>query len=195
MPYEYPFQDVQILKTKEEVDESIEACAREIHDHFRNRGRNHYKEAISVIPIMRGGMVYASRLLPHLRGPVLMDFAYATKMDERRVQVHEARYHAIPAYKSINDRYVLLVDDVLDTGVTFKAMQEKLSGMGPKEVLCTSLVWKKGVKGQIMPTNYLSDIIAPADQWIVGMGMDYRGYYRNLDYIGSVDNPHPYEDS
>lgn len=82
----------------------------------------------------------------------------------------------------VKDKEVILVDDILDTGRTLKTIKEKLLALGAKSVsLCVLLDKPEGRKFDIQ-ADYVGDLVP--NEFVVGYGLDYNGYYRNLPYIG-----------
>ncbi|MEC7813119.1 MAG: phosphoribosyltransferase family protein, partial [Verrucomicrobiota bacterium] len=79
-------------------------------------------------------------------------------------------------------RDVLLVDDILDTGKTLRAVIDKLTGMTPRRVRTCVLLSKKARRKYDIPADYVGFEIP--DEFVVGYGLDYAEKYRNLPYIG-----------
>ena len=83
--------------------------------------------------------------------------------------------------QDIRGRHVLILEDILDTGVTLKALLEILRERGPASLkICTLLDKPSGRKVELDP-DYTCFVIP--DGFVVGYGLDYKEYYRNLPYI------------
>ncbi|MDM7321894.1 MAG: hypoxanthine-guanine phosphoribosyltransferase [Gammaproteobacteria bacterium] len=133
-----------------------------------------------VLVVMTGGVIAAGKLLPRLDFPLELDYLHATRYGEA-TRGGELRWLARPRH-SLAGRHVLIIDDIFDEGVTLKAMVEACHLEGAASVRCAVAVNKchsRKVEG------FLPDYIgveAP-DRFLVGEGMDYRGYFRNLNGI------------
>ena len=88
--------------------------------------------------------------------------------------------------RSIEGRHVIIVEDIIDTGLTLQYLRENLRGRGPASVEIAALLDKKAVrKGkelEDMGARYVG--FECPDEFVVGYGLDYRGQYRNLPFIG-----------
>ena len=82
----------------------------------------------------------------------------------------------------VANRDVLLVDDILDTGKTLRAVINKLNGMTPRQVRTCVLLSKKARREYDIPADYIGFEIP--DEFVVGYGLDYAEKYRNLPSIG-----------
>lgn len=88
--------------------------------------------------------------------------------------------------RSIEGRHVIIVEDIIDTGLTLHYLRENLRGRGPASVELCALLDKKAVrKGkelEDMKARYVG--FECPDEFVVGYGLDYKGRYRNLPFIG-----------
>ncbi len=82
----------------------------------------------------------------------------------------------------VDGRSVLLLDDILDTGRTLDAVMKKLREHGAAEVKTCVLLAKDIPRDEVLAADYTGFVIG--DEFVVGYGLDYRGRYRNLPYVG-----------
>lgn len=82
----------------------------------------------------------------------------------------------------VDGRSVLLLDDILDTGRTLEAVMKKLREHGAAEVKTCVLLAKDIPREAVLAADYTGFVIG--DEFVVGYGLDYRGRYRNLPYVG-----------
>ena len=103
---------------------------------------------------------------------------------EIEVQPGEIELNAgrTPIELDVANRDVLLVDDILDTGKTLRAVINKLGGMTPRQVRTCVLLSKKARREYDIPADYIGFEIP--DEFVVGYGLDYAEKYRNLPHIG-----------
>lgn len=86
----------------------------------------------------------------------------------------------------IKDRHVLIVEDIIDTGLTMRYLLDNLSTRKPASVAITSLLYKEGNLQTEVSIDYIGFTIP--NEFVIGYGLDYREFYRNLPYIGVVED-------
>ncbi len=86
----------------------------------------------------------------------------------------------------IKDLHVLIVEDIIDTGLTMRYLLENLSTRKPASVAITSLLFKEGNLQTEVSIDYIGFTIP--NEFVIGYGLDYREFYRNLPYIGVVED-------
>ncbi len=134
--------------------------------------------------VMNGGMIVAGQLLPRLNFPLETAYLHVTRYGNA-TQGNELEWQAYPS-QNLENRTVLILDDVLDEGFTLNAIVNLLEARGAKSVLTGVLVHKvhdrKAYPGMRADFTGL-DI---EDRFLFGFGMDYRGYWRNAPGIYAV---------
>ncbi len=133
--------------------------------------------------VMNGGMIPASHLLTRLDFPLQIGYLHATRYrgDTRGGALHWLARPSIP----VEDRVVLVVDDIFDEGATLKAIIEELKGGGPRELLTAVLINKRhDRKVEDLKVDYIG--LEVEDRYVFGCGMDYKEYLRNLPGIYAV---------
>ena len=133
-----------------------------------------------VIPVMMGGMVPASRIVSQLEFPVEIDYVHATRS---RGDVHGRTLEWIAHPSSdFKGRSVLVVDDILDEGITLAAIIMHCRELGAREIYCAVLVDKQIGRPRAFARADFTGLEVD-DRYVFGCGMDYRGYFRNLPAI------------
>ncbi|MFP5505562.1 MAG: hypoxanthine-guanine phosphoribosyltransferase [Gammaproteobacteria bacterium] len=136
-----------------------------------------------VICVMTGGLIPAGHLLTRLEFPLHIDYLHATRYRgaTRGGELHWITRPSLP----LAGRTVLVVDDILDEGLTLKAILEYLRGQGAAAVYSAVLVKKLHDRRD---ENVSADFIGleVEDRYVFGCGMDYHGYHRNLPGIYAV---------
>ena len=139
-----------------------------------------------VIPVMMGGMVPASRIISQLDFPVEIDYVHATRY---RGDVHGRTLEWIAHPSSdFKGRSVLVVDDILDEGITLAAIIEHCRELGAHEIFCAVLVDKQIGRPRAYERADFTGLEVD-DRYVFGCGMDYRGYFRNLPAIYALNLP------
>ena len=85
-------------------------------------------------------------------------------------------------FPEVRDRHVLLLDDILDTGRTLYAVSQRLREEGATRVHTAVLLAKDKDRAEEVQADYIGFGIE--DEFVVGYGLDYKGKYRNLPYVG-----------
>ena len=136
---------------------------------------------LTVVSILRGSIIFAADLIRHIDLDLELDFIGAASYgDDTETSGHvDIRKHLDG---KVHDRHVLLVDDILDTGYTLRAVCELVRISRPAS-LKTAVAFDKPARRQVdLKADYVGFTIDPV--FIVGYGMDLAQKYRNLPYIG-----------
>ncbi len=135
-----------------------------------------------VLCVMVGAAIPAGQLLPKLDFPLEVDYIHATRYG-RETTGGELQWIVKPSHP-LKGRVVLLIDDVLDEGLTLLALIEACIEAGAKAVLSAVLVEKLRSR----PVDIKADFtgLELADRYLFGYGMDYKGYLRNAAGIYAV---------
>ena len=138
--------------------------------------------------VMIGGMVPTGNLLPRLDFPLEVDYVHATRY-QGKTRGGELTWLVKPR-TSLEGRTVLIVDDILDGGVTLAGIVDYVKNNGAKAVLTAVLVDKhhKRVENGLQKADYVGLTID--DHFIFGYGMDYNEYLRNAPGIFMVAPEH-----
>lgn len=132
-----------------------------------------------VLCVLNGAIVVTGKLLPQLPFILELDSVHVTRY-HGETRGSELHWRHLPAIE-LCGRHVLLVDDVLDEGVTLAAIRDYCLEHGAREVRIAVLVDKRLPVAKPCRADYVGLICG--DRYIFGYGMDYRGYLRNLPGI------------
>lgn len=132
-----------------------------------------------VLCVLNGGIIVTGKILPQLDFPLELDSVHASRY-RGGTEGGKLRWLHEPA-TDLRGRTVLLVDDVLDAGVTLAAIREYCRGRGACEVRIAVLVDKLLPAPKPCRADYVG--LVCGDRYIFGYGMDYKGYLRNLPGI------------
>ncbi len=137
-----------------------------------------------LLPVMMGGLYLAGQLLPRLDFPLELDYLHATRYRDKLQG--DALHWVVSPTEKVADRTVLIIDDILDQGVTLDGIIRKLKLSGAAEVQSLVLTTKQCERINNVAVTY-SGVDVP-DKYVFGCGMDYRGYWRNLPQIYAVED-------
>jgi hypoxanthine phosphoribosyltransferase len=132
-----------------------------------------------VLCVMRGALVFAGQLLPRLDFPLQVDVLDATRYGEA-THGSELVFRMLPA-TPVAGRTVLLVDDILDEGVTLAALHAKLTELGAQRVLTAVFAVKQTGRARPLAADFFG--VTVPNVYVFGYGMDVHGYWRNLPAV------------
>jgi hypoxanthine phosphoribosyltransferase len=132
-----------------------------------------------VLSVMGGAVVFTGNLLPRLRFPLEFDYLHVTRYGDR-TSGGELRWIAAPR-ESIAGRTVLVLDDILDEGITLAAIRERMLDNGARE--CLTAVFSDKDIGREKPIQPDFCGLRLPNRYVFGFGMDVRGAWRNLPEI------------
>lgn len=133
-----------------------------------------------VLCVMNGGLIFCGQLLVKLGFPLQLDYLHATRYQETE-RGADVQWLARPQV-SLKGRALLIVDDILDEGITLKAVIDYCLEQGAASVAVAVLVEKEHRRNVVgVKADYVG--LTVPDRYIFGMGMDYKGLWRNTDAI------------
>lgn len=168
-------KEADLLCSQQQVEAALDRMAVEIKEKIGDLNP-------LVLCVMTGGIIPAGMLLPRLQFPLTIDYIHATRYGHK-TQGGELDWIVRPS-KPLKDRVVLLVDDILDEGLTLEAIIHDCEQAGAKAVYSAVLVEKIRQR----PTKIEADFVGVEveDRYLFGYGMDYKGYLRNAAGIYAV---------
>lgn len=170
-------EDIErILIDEKVIEKRLDAMAEQIDREFP-------AGPMVAIVLLKGALVFAADLLRRLPRPLdiecLKVASYHGGMKSSGVVTFLD--HALPEVKG---RHVLLLDDILDTGQTLAAVTQGLLAEGCAAVHTAVLLAKDRAREVRISADYVGFVIG--DKFVVGYGLDYKGRYRNLPFIGEL---------
>lgn len=136
--------------------------------------------------VMNGGLIPAGLLLPHLLFPMKIDYLHASRYRERTFG-DELHWKKRPEM-ALAGRHVILMDDILDEGHTLAAITAYCESEGAATVTSAVLVAKQHQRGLDITADYVG--LEVPDRYVFGVGMDYKGYWRNAPGIYAAPHGH-----
>lgn len=135
-----------------------------------------------VLCVMTGGVIFCGQLLPKLDFPLDFDYLHATRYGPE-TQGGKISWRMAP-WTSVKGRTVLVVDDILDEGVTLAAVKDSLIRLGAAEVLLAVFADKQNGKQKPIHADFIG--LTVPDRFVFGYGMDVDGAWRNLPAIHAM---------
>lgn len=166
---------IKTLLTREEVEKRIKELAKEIE-------RDYQGKDLLVLGLLKGSIIFMSDLIKEIDLPLVIDFmsvsSYCGTTSTGVINISK------DTDIDVKDRDVLIVEDIIDTGLTLSHVRELLSGRGVKSLKICTLLDKPSRRTVEIKGDYTGFEIP--DEFVVGYGLDYDQHHRNLPYIGIV---------
>ncbi len=164
-------------------EDQIQSRIREIGQAISNELGD--KEAI-VITVLKGAFIFVADLVRQLEIPVKTEFMRVSSYGNRIVTSGEVKLE-LDLQDSIANKHVILVEDIVDTGLTVEYLKTNLLSRQPASLKTCTLLHKPSNNVKISNIDYVGFNI-PAE-FVVGYGLDYQGFYRNLPYVAQIEFP------
>src|ERR687890_1445378 len=163
----------EVLITSREIEEKVREIGERITEDYRG-------EWLLLVGILRGAVVFLSDLMRHLQLPCEIDFM--------EVSSYGAGTHSSGVVRILKDleeditgRHVLLIEDIIDTGLTLSYLRRALLQREPASLEICALLTKPSRRQVDLRVRYLGFEVP--DEFVIGYGIDYAGAYRNLPDI------------
>lgn len=174
--------------------ERVILSEQEIHDRVAQLGRaisdDYGDEPVLLITVLRGAALFVADLAREISTPVEIDFMAVSSYGTSTKSSGVVRILK-DLDEGIEGRHVLVVEDILDTGLTLKYLLRNLASRKPRSLEVVTLLSKQGKQRVPIDCKYVGFEVP--DEFVVGYGLDYAELYRNLPYIGIL-KPEIYSD-
>ena len=170
--------DLKILLTEKQIQEKIAELGKHLNEIYKN-------EELYLICVLKGSVMFMVDLSKHLNMPVKMEFIRLSSYGSGFTSTGKVNAVDI-ALPDLNDKNVLIIEDIIDTGHTAKFLIDFIHlNFKTKSIKFCSLMDKKCKREVQIDADY--HCFEVDDKFLVGYGLDYDGYYRNLPYIGYLE--------
>lgn len=167
----------QLLLTEEQIARRVAEIARAIADDLAGATPH-------LVCVLRGAFVFAADLARALPGPATIDFLAVSSYGDGTEPETEVRLLK-DLDISIRDRHVVIVEDIVDTGLTLAYLRELLLGRKPASLRIATLLSKPSRRKVDVPLDYVAFEIP--DLFVVGYGLDHGERFRNLPHVAALD--------
>lgn len=166
-----------VLISEEQLRARIAELAREI--------RADYPDNVHIIAVLKGAFMFMSDLVRHLDGEVSLDFMAVSSYAKGTTSSGEVRL-VKDLDTALDGKDVLIVEDIVDTGLTLTYLQDILQARNPRTLRTACLLSKPSRRKVDVKVEYVGFTIE--DHFVVGYGLDYAEQFRNLPYIGLIES-------
>ena len=170
-------EKIKVLITEEEVDARIRELGEKISKEYEGK-------QIHLICVLKGGVFFMCELAKRITVPVSMDFMCVGSYGDGTKSSGVVRL-AKDLDESIENKEVLIVEDIIDSGNTLYYLMDVLRQRKPASLRLCTLLDKPDRRVKDVHVDWTGFEIP--DEFVVGYGLDYAQKYRNLPYIGVVE--------
>ena len=170
-------EEFKVLFEENEIQKRISELAKEIDEFYQG-------EEIIVISVLKGAVFFTVDLVKKMKTPIILDMIQVSSYQGTESTGNIIMKKDLDS--DINGKKVLIVEDIIDTGYTLKYLKEYLESLNPKDVKIAVLLDKAEKRKTNVKVDYTGYVIP--NKFVVGYGFDIDDKYRNLPYIGYVDN-------
>ncbi len=174
----------KVFFTEEEIKARVKQLAEEISAYYKKMAAGE----VVAIGILRGSVIFMSDLIRKIDIPLMIDF-----MSIRSYGNSTTSSGSVEIIQDISlpleGKHVLIVEDIVDSGLTLTSLKENLWAKGPKTLKVCSLLSKPSRRQVEVDIDFLGFEVP--DEFLIGYGLDYANYYRELPFIAAL-NPRVY---
>ena len=163
-----------VLISEKELEDKVSELGAKITEDYRGK-------RLLVISVLKGASVFMSDLIRKIDLPIEIDFMAASSYG-KGTKTHGSVKIIKDLDINVSGYDILIVEDILDSGVTLSNLIKILRSRGPKSVNICALLTKPARRQVEVPLKYEGFVVP--DEFVVGYGLDYAEKYRNLPYIG-----------
>lgn len=160
---------------------TAETLRNRIHEVAREIRRDSPHEDLHLVAVLKGAVFFLADLVRAMEGNISIDFMALSSYGPGTTSSGEVRLIKDLDY-GLEGRHVIVVEDIVDTGLTLHYLQEILRSRKPKSLRTACLLNKPSRRKIEVKVDYIGFTIE--DRFVVGYGLDYAEKYRNLPYIG-----------
>jgi hypoxanthine phosphoribosyltransferase len=167
---------MKILLSDQQIQKRVAEMAAEI--------RRDFPDDVHLIAVLKGAFIFLSDLVRHMSGKVSLDFMAVSSYAKGTTTSGEVRMMKDLDF-GLEGRHVIIVEDIVDSGLTLNYLHEILRARNPKSLRTACLLSKPSRRQVNVPVEYIGFSID--DHFVVGYGLDYAEQYRNLAHIAVLE--------
>lgn len=167
-------EKIKTLISKQEIGKKIAEMGKQITKDFDG-------EEVICVCILKGSVIFYSDLVRAIDLPVYFDFVRASSYGSQLTSSGDVKISK-DLSSSIEGKNVIVIEDIVDTGITLTFLKNLFQTRNPKSLKICSLLYKPANKVKDVKIDYLGFTIE--NHFVVGYGLDANEKYRNLDYVG-----------
>lgn len=173
-----PMREMKVLIDEEKLQKRIGEIAKQIEDEYKGK-------EIILICILKGSIFFTVDLARKINGDVKLEFIRVSSYDDGTESSGEIKMK-LDLKDSIQGKDVIVIEDIIDTGRTLSYLIEYLKMKKPNSVKLCALLDKPDRRVIDVKVDYTGFEIP--DKFVIGYGLDWDEKYRNIPYIGYIEN-------
>jgi hypoxanthine phosphoribosyltransferase len=166
----------EILLSEQQIQKRVAELAAEI--------RRDSPDDVHLVAVLKGAFMFLSDLVRHMSGRVTLDFMAVSSYAKAKTSSGEVRMLK-DLDSALDGRNVIIVEDIVDTGLTLTYLQDILRARNPRSLRTACLLSKPSRRQVDVAVEYIGFTIE--DRFVVGYGLDYAEQYRNLPHIAVIN--------
>jgi len=165
---------IETYLSTSQIQNRVKELGAEISSDYQN-------EEVVIIGVLNGSFIFCADLVRSITSPCQVDFLSASSYGEGTVSSGEVMI--VKDIKiDIKDKHVIIVEDIIDSGLTLKVLLSKLKERNPKSLEIASFLSKPSRREHQIDVKYVGFEID--DKFVIGYGLDFAGKFRELPYVG-----------
>ena len=168
---------IKKLYTQKEINNRIKEIANALYKQYKN-------EEVVFICTLKGAVFFTCDLLKKYKGNARIEFLRVSSYNGKNT-TGKIELNLSISKDNIENKNVIIVEDIIDTGYTLKFLKGYINDMKPKSLKICTLLDKKARRKVKIEADYTGFEID--DLFVIGYGLDYNQQYRNLPYIGVIE--------
>jgi hypoxanthine phosphoribosyltransferase len=168
----------EIIVSEEAIQKRVKELGAEITKAYMGKD-------LLVVGILKGAVIFLADLVKTIEFPVMIDFMAVSSYGTSSISTGEVRILKDLDY-SVVGKDILIVEDIIDTGLTLNYLKEILGKRGANSVKVCTLLDKVDRRTVGVDIDFLGFEIS--DEFVVGYGLDYNEQYRNYPFVGALKN-------
>jgi len=174
-------KELEVLFSEKEIQTRIRSLAQEINQYYGNN-------PVTMVTVMKGALPFSMDLSKRLKMPVLMEFIRLSSREGSRLPTGKLKEINMDL-PDLNDKNVLIVEDIVGTGLTGKHVVDYINtNFKPKSLKFCTFINKEAVREYNFHPDFVGFNINNDKRFVLGYGLDDKGYCRNLPFVG-YDEP------
>ena len=170
-------EKIKVLISKEQIENRVKELSKQI--------RKDYKEkTITAICLLKGSLFFTADLTREIGGKIYLEFMQLSSYEGENT-TGTIKLKKDIDFSEIKGKDVLIIEDIVDTGITLNYTLEHIKKAGANSVKVCTLLNKPSRRKIKVPIDYVGFEIE--NKFVLGYGMDYDQLYRNLPYIGYIE--------
>lgn len=166
------------LISADQIANKVREIGRTLTDRFRGQD-------LIAVGVLKGSFMFYADLIREIETDIICEFCGASSYADAMHSSGEVKL-TMDISRSIRDKHVLLIEDIVDTGLTLNFLRDHFLARKPKSLLTATMLLKPDALKVECPLDFVGFKI-PND-FVVGYGLDYQGMYRQLPYIAQISN-------